>query len=141
MSKKRSRAPWKRPHKWRKPTPKAARQAPLTTSRPADAEVLARLAEGVWRLKRRVHGEGARDWAEPIIAGLSHDLHSLGVEIIDRTGTLYNTGESTEVVHNDAPAEWKGRLAVTDVVRPTIRVGGVIVERGQIVLGPHRGEL
>ncbi len=59
----------------------------MKSSRAADPEVLARLAEGVWRLKRRVDGETSRDWAETIIAGLNHDLQSLGVEIIDRTGT------------------------------------------------------
>ena len=103
-----------------------------------DNQALARLAEGVWRLKRRVDGQNSedRDWAEPIIAGLNHELKSLGVETIDRTGTTFRDGETTEVVHNEATADWEGQLVVTEVVRPTIRVAGTIVQAGQVVLGP-----
>ena len=136
MPKKRSRAAWNRPRKRRKPNPPAAGTRTPTISHAADPEVLARLAEGVWRLKRRVDGETSRDWAETIIAGLNHDLESLGVEVIDRTGTPYARGETTEVVHNEAPSDWQGELTVMDVVRPTIRVSGIIVQPGQVVLGP-----
>ena len=133
---------WKKGRKWRKPKPKADGRAKIAPSRSAgssDDEFLAGLAEGVWRLKRRVEGEASRDWAESIIAGLNDDLQSLRVEIIDRTGMPYARGETVEVVHSDAPADWQGKLTVTDVVRPTIRVSGMIVRRGQVVLGQDEG--
>ena len=135
MSKKRSRAPWKRPRRGPTPSPKAETSPASSPSQAADPDTLARLAENVWRLKRRVDGETSRDWAESIIAGLNHDLESLGVEVIDRTGTPFSNGETTEVVHNEAPADWQGKLAVTEVIRPTIRVSGTIVQPGQVVLG------
>ena len=133
---------WKKGRKRRKPKPKADSQAKVAPSRSAgssDDEFLAGLAEGVWRLKRRVEGDASRDWAEPIIDGLSHDLQSLGVEIIDRTGTPYTRGDTTEVVHSDAPPDWQGKLTVTEVVRPTIRVSGKVVRHGQVVLGEDNG--
>lgn len=139
MSKKRSGAPWKRPNKRRRPNPKAENSPVPSQSQAADPETLARLAENVWRLKRRIDGEASRDWADTILAGLDYDLRSLGVEVIDRTGTPFSDGETTEVVHNEAPVDWQGKLAVTEVIRPTIRVSGTIVEHGQVVLGPDKG--
>ena len=53
-----------------------------------------------------------------------------------RKGTAYRDGEKTEVVHKEATPEGEGQLVVTDVVRPTIRVAGTIVQAGQVVLGP-----
>lgn len=149
MARKRSRTPWKRRRKWHNPQPKATRQGKLprqaklpgqaapAASTNLDPETLARLAEGVWRLKRRLEGEASRDWADLIVSGLSHDLQALGVEIVDRTGTRFSAGETTQVVHNEAPSGWDGHLTVTDVVRPTIRVSGVVVQPGQVVVGPE----
>ena len=139
MPKKRSS--WKKRRKWRDPRPKTSRKAkvtPLPEGEARDEQALARLAEGVWRLKRRAASQDAneRDWAETIISGLEHDLQDLGVETIDRTGTKFTLGETIQVAHSDAPPGFAGDLTITTVVRPTIRIAGKVLQAGQVVLGP-----
>lgn len=101
-----------------------------------DRKALARLAENVWRLDRRAKRiEDGSDWAQPVIERLTDDLRELGVEIIDRTGTVYSDGETMEKLHSDAPANWSGALVVTEVISPIIRIGGVVIEHGKVVVG------
>ena len=117
-------------------------QAALDGSHTALIEVpnqkaLARLAENVWRLERRAERSiESASWAQPVIERLNDDLRDLGVEIIDRTGTPYSDGETMEKVHSDAPADWSGGLLVTEVICPTIRITGQVVEPGKVVVGP-----
>ena len=146
MGNKRSRAPLRLAPKKRKRRASAAKAlhattdgAPKAVSEPlqtGDRAALARLAENLWRLGCRARREQSGTWAEPILERLNDDLRDLGIEIIDRTGTPYRDGETMEKLHSDAPANWKGGLVVTEVICPTIRVTGVIVEQGKVVVGP-----
>jgi len=103
----------------------------------ANRKALARLAENVWRLERRAERSiESASWAQPVIERLNDDLRDLGVEIIDRTGTPYSDGETMEKVHSDTPADWAGGLLVTEVICPTIRITGQVVEPGKVVVGP-----
>jgi len=117
-------------------------QVALGETHPARIEApnqktLARLAENVWRLERRAERSvESASWAQPVIERLNDDLRELGVEIIDRTGTAYSDGETMEKVHSDAPADWSGGLLVTEVICPTIRITGQVVEPGKVVVGP-----
>lgn len=144
MGKKRSRSAWQRSRKKRVPVVKAVPSSvggtsarPPNPSQPSDSQVLARLAENVWRLGIRAQRDDSGSWAKPILERLNEDLRDLGIEIIDRTGTPYRDGETMETLHSDAPADWTGGLVVTEVVCPTIRIGGAIVERGKVVVGPE----
>jgi hypothetical protein len=101
---------------------------------------LARLAEGVWRIERRARREEAADWIKPLLERVNEDLRDLGVEIIDRTGTPYRDGETLEKLHNEASDDWTGVLIVTEVISPTIRIGGVLVGHGKVVVGPEFNE-
>lgn len=146
MAKKRSRAPWQLPPKKRRRGTSVAKAIHGPTGAvPAavpealqlgDRASLARLAENVWRLGCRARREESGNWAQSMIERLNDDLRDLGIEIIDRTGTPYRDGETIERLHSDAPADWTGGLVVTEVICPTIRVGGLIVEHGKVVVGP-----
>jgi hypothetical protein len=96
---------------------------------------LGSLAEGVWRIERRARREGAVDWIGSLIERVWDDLAELQVEVIDRTGTPYRDGESLEKLHSDAPDGWTGELVVTEVISPSIRVGGVLVQSGKVIVG------
>lgn len=102
-----------------------------------DKIALARLAEAIWRIERRAKREEGAIWAAPLLERVNDDLRDLGVEIIDRTGTPYRDGEMLEKLHSEAPDGWAGSLVVTEVICPTIRIGGVLVERGKVVVGPE----
>lgn len=106
-----------------------------STTAPIGLKALARLAESIWRLNRRAERE-ANAWLSPILERMNDDLNDLNVEIIDRTGTPYRDGETMEKLHSDAPVGWTGLLIVTEVISPTIRVGGVVIEEGKVVVGP-----
>ena len=107
-----------------------------TPSEATDRRALARLAENIWRLERRAGQANESSWAQPVIERLRDDLRDLQVEIIDRTNTPYRDGENVEKLHSDAPDGWTGGLIVIEVINPTIRIGGVVVEHGKVVVGP-----
>lgn len=94
-----------------------------------DRVALARLAEGVWRLERRAE----EPWAKNLVEYFGDSLRELDVEIIDRKGTSYLDGETIEVLHSDAP-EGSTDLVIKETIRPTVKVGGRIVQPGQVVL-------
>jgi len=133
--------------KKRKPASRGSSPAPLipepirlegsATDLNLNIKALARLAENVWRLERRAERSvESASWAQPVIERLNDDLKELGVEIIDRVGSTYSDGETMEKVHSDAPADWSGGLLVTEVISPTIRIAGQVVEPGKVVVGP-----
>lgn len=142
MGKKGSRAAWQRASrnkKVRRPVAKSARVSANDDSKPvqaADPRALARLAENLWRLRLRAKRETSSDWAQPLLERLDDDLRDLEIEIIDRTGTRYVDGETMEKLHSDAPAGWTGGVIVTEVISPTIRIGGVVIAHGKVVVGP-----
>lgn len=103
-----------------------------------DSVRLARLAEDIWRLDKRASRETDAEWLAPFLERLADDLHELGVEIIDRTGTPYQDGETLEVLHSDVPVGWPGARIVTEVIAPVIRIEGHVRAKGKVVLGPAK---
>lgn len=118
---------------------KSKRRRPPSILKDSEVQALARLAESVWRLGARAKRTAeSTTWADPVIERLNDDLRELRVEIIDRLGTPYRDGETMEKVHSDAPPEWTGTLVVTEVIAPTIRIAGLIIEHGKVVVGPDK---
>lgn len=129
----------RKPHKSKlqaKPASRERSSAPMDpVAAAANDASLVRLAEDVWRLAKRANREADAGWAMPLIERLDDDLHDLGVEIIDRRGTPYRDGENVEVLHSDVPPDWTGERVVTEVITPTVRIGGRVKGRGKVVIG------
>ncbi|KKM90334.1 hypothetical protein LCGC14_1239670, partial [marine sediment metagenome] len=97
---------------------------------------LADQARDLWRLQRRAEAADGGTGDTRLLFRLNEidkRLKAQGVEIIDRTGTPYGLGETTEVIINDAPAGTE-KFIVSDVIQPTVKVDGKIVVPGQVVI-------
>jgi hypothetical protein len=99
-----------------------------------DPKLLADVATGLWRAATKPD-------SAPRHARRTLDLLSgAGVELVDHTGADFAAGVALDVVaFEEDPALRKE--TVIEVVRPSVYVNGVLVQRGEVIVGtPGRGE-
>jgi len=101
--------------------------------------LLADLATGVWRLRRRVRGgPGGADPGE--LRRLQRELDAAvdrlteaGVEVIDHTGELYDPGKSLRVLAFQ-PTDGVERDVVGETLRPTVSYQGQWLQMGEVIV-------
>jgi hypothetical protein len=98
-------------------------------------QLLADLATGVWRLRRRVLAQG-----NSVPPALRRDLDALadclaeaGVEIHDHTGEAYDATKALRVLTFE-PAEGAAAETISETVKPTIYYQGQWLQMGEVVV-------
>lgn len=127
------------------PAGEATAQDPILKR--VDTDFFARLAEEVWRLDRRAKrasalaGEkalqGVRDSAERLRTVLADN----GIEVQDHSGEAYREGSRLTVLHVEEEASGDQRLWISETVRPTVLIDGVVHDAGHVILTPRRPEV
>jgi hypothetical protein len=108
-------------------------------------QLLADLATGLWRVRRRVHaGLGGADPSE--LRRLRRDLDALadrlteaGVEITDHTGEPYEPGKSLRVLAFQPTAAVQ-RETISETLKPTIYHQGQWLQMGEVIVSTPQPE-
>ena len=104
------------------------------------AKALAEVALNCWRLKRRLVDPETEEPLEGMSMACRHvdalhdGLKALGLEIEDRTGQTFDVGlVQRAIAYEPTPGILKETVIKT--VRPTIRLNGQLIDRGEVVVG------
>jgi molecular chaperone GrpE (heat shock protein) len=102
--------------------------------------LVARLASEMWRLRRRLERaeQAAADdqRLRPLrdsVTRLDDILAEFRVELIEHDGQPYDPGLQVEVLH---AREGEGPTVIVETIRPTVLLGGRVLQQGQVVIGP-----
>ncbi len=96
------------------------------------------LAIAYWRLEKWVANAPVEKKmaANSSLRTMKRFLDSNGVEIKDLTGQSFDYGMNLEVIHNDLPQGIDDQKAIiSEMVKPMILQNGIVVSRGQVVIG------
>lgn len=111
-----------------------------------DVKVLAAVATGLWRMRRRMVAPGSDEPLAEMRAAYRHlestwaALEQAGVEIQDPLGTPFDSGLSLRVVAFE-PAPGIAREQVIETIRPSVYLDGQHVQVGEVIVGtPEEGE-
>ena len=105
-----------------------------------DPGLLADVATGLWRARGKLVDPAS---GEPLPAGRGAHRHvqrtlevlaRAGVEVVDHQGADFVAGVVLDVVAFQ-PVPGLTREVVIEVVRPSVYVGGVLVQRGEVIVG------
>jgi len=95
-----------------------------------DPKLLADVATGLWRASRKLEEPGALRHLQRTLERLA----DAGVDLVDHLGAEFSAGVALDVVaFQEDPA--LTRETVVDVVRPSVYVNGVLVQRGEVIVG------
>ena len=102
----------------------------------ADPKLLADVATGLWRAGNRLDG-AAGDQAAAALRHVRRTVDVLaeaGVQLVDHAGADFSAGVALDVVaFQEDPA--LSRETVIEVVRPSVYVNGVLIQRGAVIVG------
>jgi hypothetical protein len=105
--------------------------------------LLADLATGLWRLRRRMallereeSGELARFRRD--LEALADRLSAAGVEILDHTGEPYEPGKSLRVL-TFQPTPGLERETIGETVKPTVYYQGQWLQMGEVIVATPEG--
>lgn len=120
---------------------------PHGTVKVLPADFFVRIAEEVWRAGKRTD-RAAREVDEDRLKGLRDSLNRLNdvlqdysVEIKDYSGEKYDEGLRVDIVHVEGDTARECPLWITETVKPTISFGGMVINRGQVVLSTEPPEV
>jgi hypothetical protein len=125
---------------------------PVTAAEGASAApglaFLADVATGLWRLRQRMLAPGSERPREEMRGAFRHlestwdALREAGVEILDHTGVVYDSGMALEVLAFQ-PTPGTTREHVLETIKPTVYVGDRRLQMGQVIVAspPAAGEL
>ena len=104
------------------------------------AKALAEIALNCWRLKRRLADSETGEPLEGMsiacrhVEALHDGLKAIGLEIEDRLGQTFDVGlVQKAIAYEPTPGILKETVIKT--VRPTIRLNGQLIDRGEVVVG------
>jgi hypothetical protein len=124
--------------------------SPAGVSAPAapdglSARVTADVATGLWRMRNRMVEPGA-DRPPPELRALYRHLESTldtltnaGVEIQSHDGDVSDPGLALSVVAYQ-PTTGLDRERVVETIRPTVYLGGKVIQQGEVIVGTPTGE-
>jgi hypothetical protein len=99
-----------------------------------------RLAEEVWRLRRRVERASVSTSAESL-RGMTDSadrlqaiLGDIGVVAQDHTGTVYVDGTRLTVLQVEGEPVEGQPLWILETVKPTVELDGQVISEGQVIL-------
>lgn len=102
--------------------------------------VIVELAVEIWRLRRRLTRLCTEPDDRERLAPLEDTAQRLEdllaqheIETRDHDGEIWQQGSAVEVLH---AREGEAPLVVVETVRPTIRISGKLVQKGQVITGP-----
>lgn len=105
------------------------------------AKILAALiaiASNAWKAKVRLSRfdsstNGDIDRMGRHMDAIAEALATLGLEIKDHTGEPFDYGQSLKVAASE-PKEGISREFVSETIRPTIYINGVLIQQGEVVI-------
>jgi hypothetical protein len=110
-----------------------------------DTRVLADVATGLWRARRGLATAGAAGDTPAVAVAARHVQRTLdvlaeaGVEVVDHQDRDYVTGSGLEVLAFQ-PVAGLARETVVEVLRPMVYADGVLIQRGEVIVGVPPGE-
>jgi hypothetical protein len=122
--------------------------APVAVEPPAPAtdladDVVADLATNLWRTRKKINPDGARDATQRAAARhlltAWETLEEAGVEIQDHDGSLFRPGMALDVVAFEKTPGVRATM-VLETVRPSVYRSGRCIQMGQVIVAqPEEG--
>lgn len=110
------------------------------------ADFLVRMAEDVWRLRRRIDrtaqtvSEDALKAVRDAVARLEDTLASNNIRFEDHLGQPYFEGLRLDIAHVEGDATADDPLWVVETVKPTIFLCDRVLSTGQVILASRPPE-
>ena len=118
---------------------------PTAPANPLDARFAAAVATGLWRMRNRMVEPGT-DRPLPDLRPLFRHLEatwdaltSAGIEIQSHDGDIADPGLSLSVVAYQ-PTPGLDRDRIVETIRPTVYLGGRIIQQGEVIVGTPQGD-
>ncbi len=118
-------------------------QVPEGTSE-AFVAMLVTVATNAWRAQARLRNTQTADpdrrRLEREIGAIVDGLREFGLQIEDHTGQAFDFGQALVVLASE-PRQGIAHELVTETIRPTVRWGKVLLQRGEVVIAtPERAD-
>jgi len=103
-------------------------------------KAIAEIALNCWRLKQRLHDPSNGEPIEGMsiatrhVDNINNSLKELGIEIEDRTDQTFDVGLVQKAIAYE-PTPGITKRTIIKTIKPTLRLKGQLIERGEVIVG------